>query len=376
MNKQHTSFLILLPLLLLFSCGGQKEVSTEEVLRPVRYGKVIRSGGVAGQSFSGIAQPSMEAKLSFKVSGTINQLPVKVGDVVRKGQLIASLDARDYTVQQEQANAQLKSAQTQVKSAQAQLLNSKSTYDRVEKLYENNSVSLSEFEQAKTALEAAEASYEAAQAQASVSEAQVSSATNQVGYSRITAPFAGIITAVNVEANELVGSGAVVAMLTATQLPEVRVGVPEIFISRIEKGQVVSVDFSILPNKSFAGTVSEVGFSNNSGSTYPVIIRIDQPGSEIRPGMAATVNFGAAEASSTNTALIAPVAAVGEGAEGNFVYVLEEQGEAYLVKKQTVSIGQLFTNGFEITNGLQEGNLVATAGLNSLLDGMKVRLAE
>ena len=347
------------------------------MLRPVRYGTVLRSGEVAGQSFSGIVQASMEAKLSFKVGGTINRMAVKVGDVVGKGQLIASLDARDYSVQQEQAKAQLKSAETQVKSAEAQLLNSRSTYERIEKLYENNSVSLSEFEQAKTALEASQASYEAAVAQASVSSTQVQSASNQVSYATLTAPFSGIITAVNVEENELVGSGVVVALLTSAGSPEVRVGVPEIFISRIKKGQAVGISFSILPNKSFGGVVSEVGFSNNSTSTYPVIIQIDKPETEIRPGMAATVNFGIEQASGATAAtLIAPVAAVGEGANGNFVYVLEKEGGAYLARKQEVDIGKLLPSGFEIISGLQEGNLVATAGLNSLLDGMKVRLAE
>lgn len=360
---------------LISACGEDNKIASEEVLRPVRYGTVMPSSGVGGQSFSGTTQASIEAKLSFKVGGTINRLSVKVGDVVRKGQVIASLDARDYSVQQEQAKAQLKSAETQIKSAEAQLLNSKSTYDRIEKLYENNSVSLSEFEQAKTALEASQASFEAAKAQASVSQAQVASATNQVDYSRLVAPFAGVISSVNVEANELVGSGMIIASLTATTKPEVRVGVPEVYISKIKKGQKVNIRFSVLTDQLFPGTVSEVGFSNNSGSTYPVIIQIDEAGDAIRPGMAATVSFGE-DGTAGKSSLVAPVQSVGEGANGHFVFLLKKMDKAYVVKKQSITIGQLLSNGFEITEGLSEGDLVATAGLNSLLDGMKVSLTE
>ena len=85
---------------------------------------------------------------------------------------------------------------------------SKATYQRIEKLYENNSVSISEFEQAKSAYELAQASYQASLAQANASGKQVESAQNQVNYSSLMAPFPGVITMVNVEENELVGSGS------------------------------------------------------------------------------------------------------------------------------------------------------------------------
>ena len=362
--------------LILLSCGKKETTETEVPLRPVRYGKIIKSGGEASHTFSGTAQSSKEAKLSFKVNGTINNIPVKVGDRVRQGQVIATLDAIDYSVQYDQSVAQLKSSQTQIKSAEAQLISSKSTFERVEKLYENNSVPLSEFEQAKTGYEAAQSQYNAAVAQVTASQKQVESAKNQVSYARLTAPFSGVVTAVNVEENELVGSGNVVAVLTAESRPEVSVGIPEIFISQIKRGQKIDIHFSIIPNKIFKGTVSEVGFSTGQGATYPVTVQIDNPTADMRPGMAANVTFHFGEKKKGKSFLVAPVKAVGEGVDGHFVFLLKENGNHHLAKKHKIEIGELLETGFEIRDGLQEGDLVATAGLKSLLDDMEVKLME
>ena len=371
----HTCTFLLVSVML-FSCGAKEEAPVEQSLRPVRYGKVLLAGSAADHTFSGTAQSSKEANLSFKVNGTINNLNIKVGDRVRRGQVLARLDAIDYNVQFDQSVAQLKSSETQIKSAESQLVSSKSNYERVEKLYENNSVPLSEYEQAKTNYEAAQSQYDASIAQVTASQKQVESAQNQVRYASLLAPFTGIITNVNVEENVLVGSGSPVAMLSAEVKPEVTVGVPELFIAQVKKGAKVDILFSILPGQIFQGTVSEVGFSAISGATYPVIVQIDKPSDLIRPGMAATVTFHFGAASEDQQFLVAPVKAVGEGTAGNFVFVLQADADAHKAIKRPVTIGELLPAGFEIKEGLEEGEVVATAGLKSLLDGMRVKLIE
>ncbi len=357
-------------------CKEKKILQAEPGLRPVRYGKVIKTGSAETQIFSGIAQSNKASHLSFKVAGTIADLKIKVGDRVRRGQLIARLDALDYSVQYDQAVAQLKSAETQIKSAETQLVTTRSTYERIEKLYENNSVPLSEYEQAKASYEAAQSQQAAALAQVTASQKQVEAAKNQVNYARLSAPFSGIITAVNAEENELVGAGNPIAILSAEQNPEVMVGIPETFISRIKKGQIVTINFSAIPDTDFKGTISEVSFSSTTGATYPVIVKINEPSKDIRPGMAANVLFQFGEVGSNKQYLVVPVQAIGEGTEGNFVFVLNREDQTYRVKKQTIEIGTLLQSGFEIKNGLKEGDLVATAGLKSLLNGMEVKLLE
>jgi len=86
-------------LILTVSCNSSKEeIATTKILRPVKYVKVANSTIEGQHSYTGLAKAQQEASLSFKVGGTINRIPVKVGDRVRKGQLLASLDAADYQV--------------------------------------------------------------------------------------------------------------------------------------------------------------------------------------------------------------------------------------------------------------------------------------
>ena len=256
------------------------------------------------------------------------------------------------------------------------------TYNRIEKLYENNSVPLSEYEQAranyqtaKSQHEAALASYDAAKTQVTSTQKQTQSARNQVNYTRLTAPFSGVITAVQVEANELVGSGTPIAILSSENKPEVNVGIPENFISKIKKGQKASISFSVLPEQVFEGIVEEVSYAAGSSPTYPAILEIKKPSKEIRPGMAATVNFDFSKGDEKNY-LVCPVKAVGEDEKGNFAFVLTKGGEHYTVQRRSVIVGALLPGGFEIKEGLKDGELVATAGLRSLLDGMGVKLME
>ena len=362
---------------LLFSaCEEEKVAEVKEAIRPVRFAKVIKSGSASKHTFSGTSQSSKEAKLSFKVAGTLNKINVKVGDKVSRGQVIASVDAIDYSIERDQVLASLKNAETQIKSAETQRVATKSAYQRVEKLYENNSVPLSEYEEAKAAYEAAESQYEAAQAQVAASKKQLQAAGNQVSYARLTAPFAGVITAIEVEENELVNSGTPIAVLSAEGKPEVRVGVPESYISNIRKGQEVDIHFSILADKDFKGRVSEVAYSSSEASTYPVILTVDKASKELRPGMAANVTFSNQTSKNQKELIMAPAKAIGEGPNGHFAFLLKQEGELYVVKKANIEIGNLMPEGFEIKNGLKEGELVATAGLQALLDGMKVKLLQ
>jgi RND family efflux transporter MFP subunit len=372
MNK----FLICLTCLLLLGCAKEQQAVISEILRPVKYEQVTRSGGKNVYTFSGVAQSDREANLSFRVAGTVRSMHVKLGERVRKGQLIATIDPSDYTIQADQASASEKGAEANLKSAETQLIIAKSNYERIEKLYENNSVPLTEFEQAKSNYEQAQSNFEAAQTQVTSANKQTQSAKNQVAYTRLKAPFNGVITSLIVEANELVGSGSPVAVLSSEKQPEVNVGIPENLISKIKKDQPVTVHFSVLEGEPFKGHVHEVSYAAGSSPTYPAIIRIDNPSDEIRPGMAAAVTFGLGE-SGDKSLLLSPVQAIGEDAKGNFTFVLQQgDSTSYVVKRRTVEIGELLPEGFEIKNGLEEGELVATAGLRSLLDGMKVRLMD
>jgi len=372
-----------------FSSCGEKEKDAAEAssLRPVKYIQVMNQNITGQHTYTGLAKAEKEASLSFRVGGTISSIKVKVGDKVRKGQSLASLDATDYQVNYtqslasvESSKAQIESAQAQLESARASYITAKSNYTRFENLYETKSISLSDFEQAKSSYAAAEASYKAAQTQVTAAEAGkqssesiARSASNQVSYTRIVAPFSGIITRINAEPNELVGQGNPIFELNSLGNPNIEIGVPENVISEIKNGQPVSISFNSLSDQQFMGSVNEIGYSS-SGSTYPVTIRLSDTDDRIRPGMPASATFSFSNDRSSSSAIIVPSSSVGKDKDGNFVYVIENSNESYICKKKVVTVGRLSDGGFEIKTGLSEGVMIASAGLNILRDGMEVSL--
>lgn len=386
MNK---SYLIILVLLFsIVSCqNGEKESVTIPTIRPVKYTTVGNKGRSGMHSYTGIAKAQDEANLSFKVGGTINKIYVKVGDVVRKGQLLATLDPTDYQVGYDQSLANVQSAKAQIESAMANLesananyVSAQSNYQRFEKLYETNSISLSDFEQSKATYQSAEAAFKAAQTQVEAakagkksSDSMAKSASNQVVYTKIKAPFEGIITMIYGEPNEMVGQGSPMIEINSTDNPDVEIGVPENTISEIKANQPVSVKFNSVHDDVFEGFVHEIGY-RSSGSTYPITIRLKTNDERIRPGMPANAIFKFDDHHSDASALLVPASAVGEDGKGNFIYAIKPNGDKYQCKKQQVEVGMLSDAGFEIKSGLKQGDMVATAGLNVLSDGMEVVL--
>ena len=382
--------LALLSLVIFFISCEEKSIETIKKIRPIKFSKVEQSTGLETHTFSGVAKAQNETNLSFKVSGTLSAVKVDLGDRVKKGQLIATIDPSDYNIQTNQARSQkegsianVQSAEANAKAAETQLISSQATYDRVAKLYENNSVSLSDYQNAKAGLDAAKAQYDAANSQVKAATTQVNSADqqvqatgNQVSYTRLSSPMNGVITAVQVESNEVVNSGKVIATVSSLGRPEIEVGVPEIFINKIKKGQKVNITFPTSPGQIFEGTVDQVAYASGSSPTYPVIVDLNKSAEQIRPGMAANAEFIFSNNSiAAKSKMTVPVEAVGKDSKGNFVFVLNKKSDGvHVAEKKVITIGKLMTEGFELISGLERGEIVATAGLRSLMNGSEVKL--
>jgi RND family efflux transporter MFP subunit len=189
----------------------------------------------------------------------------------------------------------------------------------------------------------------------------------------LLAPVSGSIAVCNSENNENVQIGQTIAILIVGSDMEIELGIPENVINRINSGMNVSIAFPSL-NNIFNGVVSEVSPSIDvNSSTYPVNIKILNPTINVKSGMAANVSFNFGSSSSKEF-LVVPIAAVGEDSEGSFVFLVEsaDDGNIATIKKQHIQIGELTSDGFEVINGLLLNQRVATAGLQSLLDGQKV----
>lgn len=361
MNNLKIISTMIIGLFITLSCG--KEVEQQEIIRPVRYMQVYSTGGSRVRTFTGVAQAGIETRLSFKVPGTVKQLPVTVGDSVSRGQLIAELDANDYQVQVQQAEAALAQAQAQERNASA-------SYNRVRALYENNNASRSD-------LDAARAGNESAAAAVRAAEKQLELASLQLSYTRLSAPVDGDIAAVNIERNENVGAGQPIIILTSGKQIEVKLAIPEILIPKVEEGGPVTVTFDALPEKKFSGEIIEVGVvATGLGTSFPVIVRLDETDDAIRPGMAASVSM-LFESTDERERFIVPSHAVAEDRNGRFVYVVEpsveEQGFGF-IRRKTVVVGELTADGLEIFEGLNDGDLVVTAGISRVVVEQKVKI--
>jgi multidrug efflux system membrane fusion protein len=360
MKHITTLFFIAICSVLVFSCSEEKPPE-EKFVRPVRFQEVGYRGDVKFRSFSGTAKTEKVNNLSFRNNGIITQFDIKLGQEVRKGQLLAKLDNVQARLAYEQAVTQLNSAESQMNTAKLSL-------NRVRLLYEKGSASLSDFESAKNAYKTAQESYQSARRGVDIQQ-------EQVRYGFLYAPADGVISEVISEINENVSPGQTVAVLNAGKTMEIALGIPESVINGVKMGMEVDVMFSALPDKKFSGKVNEVSPAVNANtSTYPVSITIIDPTEEIKSGMAADVTFDLGGVKTDEQTLVVPAHAVGEDSDGHFVFLVEDEGNNAIVKKQRVTIGKLSNEGFEIKEGLSAGQKIATAGLQTLLDGQEVRL--
>lgn len=354
--------LIVFGFLMLTACKD-KEVQKEEVLRPVEYQVVGNLNSQKIRTFSGVAKAGDEIELSFRSTGIITTLDIKVGQKVNKGDLIAKLDNVQANLAYEQSVSALNSAKSAMNTA-------KSSLDRIKALYEKGSNSLSDYESAKNSYQSALDQYESAKRNKSIQQSQIS-------YGYIKAPKTGIIAAKNSQLNENVSAGQVIAILNAGNHTNIEVGLPENIINKVKLGMNPDISFSALAGKKMNGTVIEIApVVDENSATYPITIDITDPTKEIKPGMTANVTFNFKEENAeTETVLVIPVKSVGEDGNGNFVFLIDSQDEVVgVVKKHSIEIGELTTDGFKVKSGLSEGQKIATAGLQTLLDGQKVKL--
>ena len=351
--------IFLLPVFIVLSACNQEPVQETDIIRPVKYITVRPADSEKRRTFSGAAKAAVESRLSFKIDGTVEALKVKVGDRVRKGDLIAELDSNLYELKVQEANAALQ-------EAEAQLRNAEKTYERTAQLYVNKHAS-------KSDLDLAQATAESARAAVMSIRKRLAQAKLQLSYTRLHAPLDGAIAAVPIDINENVSAGMPVALLNAGSEYEVLAAVPEVLISAFNTGERAVVTFSALKDREFEAAVTEVGISAiGAGSTYPVTVKIIGENDRIRPGMAAEVSFFLSS-SASEYFIVPSLSVVSEGGQ-TYVYTLHKNGETHTVKRTKVTTGELTTEGIEITSGLNAGDKVVSAGVSRMKDGLKVTL--
>ncbi len=347
-------------LFLLSSCTSEQE--EVDFIRPVRYEVVETAQETGLRFFSGYAKADVETNLSFRVRGRIEGIYVRVGSIVRRGDPIARLDPKDYILEVQEAEARVLDAEAQLRKAEA-------NYGRIRNLYETESASRAE-------LDAARMEYESGAAGVKASRTRHSLAKIQLSYTELEAPLSGAIATKDVEINENVEAGQPIVTLNSDERVKVTIAMPENLISEIREGAEVDVFFTSIPGRSFVATVTEVGVARTASTTFPVTVQLNKESPEVRSGMSAEVLF---EFSRGDETIIIPGYALFEDEGKRYVFVLEdipEERGVFIAHLTEVEIGDIITEGVMIKKGLNSGDKIVTAGVQFLVDGQKVRLAE
>jgi RND family efflux transporter MFP subunit len=338
--------------LLLVACS-RPEVAQE----PVRSVKLITVGGqslnVQGE-YAAEVRARVESRLGFRVGGKLVQRQAEVGQVVQAGQLLALIDAQDYQLAAQAAQAQVGAAQSQRDVAQAE-------FKRFEALKNQNFISGAELDRRATALQAAQAQLVQAQSQA---QAQA----NQAAYTRLTATASGVVTAVEAEVGQVLAAGQPVLRLAHDGPRDVVFSVSESTRMALKLGQTLRATLTST-GQSVSGKVRELGASADPVTrTYGIKLALD---AAVRWPLGATVNVSAADLPGSQSGVIQlPTSALKEEAGQTVVWVLDEA--SMTVNTQAVQVGAVDGQQVSITSGLKTGQKVVSAGVHVLSPGQKV----
>ncbi len=324
--------------------GCSKPAEQPQPLRTVRVMKIDGAAVSGGLTFPGEVRARYESRLGFRLGGKIVERRVDVGAVVKKGQVLARLDAQDVALQSAQAEASRALAEAEAK--------------RYRDLRAKNFVSQAVLDAKETALKTA--------------EAQAGVARNQAGYTTLVADRVGVVTAVEAEAGQVVSAGQTVVRVAEGNEKEIVIAVPEGEVEKLRAATGFTVTLNSLPGRNWQGRLRELSPSADPATrTFSARIAVVEADNAVRLGMSASVQ---AKVSSGDTALRLPLSAFFTRNDQPNVWVVDPATQT--VKLTKVETDGVAGNEMHVKAGLQSGQLVVTAGANLLEPGQKVRLPE
>jgi RND family efflux transporter MFP subunit len=352
----HYPTLALAGTLLLALTACKEEVKPVEEIRPVRYTIAGQDTHAETRQFSGEIRARQESRLGFRVAGKVVEKRVNSGDNVKKGQVLAVLDASDYQLDNQAKQAQLA-------AAQANLVQQDADLKRYRELLTQNFVSTAQVERQQTAVQSAKASVQQAQAALSASR-------NQAGYTSLIADNDGVVSEISIEPGQVVAAGQVVARVAAAGEREVLIQVPENAIADLRKATTFSVK-AWAGQQDIAATLRELsGDADPATRTYAARLKLAQTPPELRLGMTATVV--ASLPGKPDSTITLPLAAILDEQGKHYVWVID--AKTGKVGRKPVSVGNPGSQGISVTTGLHGGEHVVTAGVHLLREGQRVTL--
>lgn len=341
--KPAISFVCLALLAVLSACSRP-----EPLPEPIRNLRVMEVGEVAslqGGQVPGRSRSADQVDLAFDVSGTLVERPVNVGTMVEKGDLIARLDPRDF-----QAN---------LRAAEADARNAQRNFARGQELLADKFIS--------------EAEYDRLEARVDVTQSALELAQKALSDSVIHAPFSGIIANTFVENFQSVPAKKVIARLLGVDVIEMVINVSEHHIANLPYISKIEVEYDAYPGLRFDATIVEVGTeASTTTRTFPITLSMKQnPERRVLAGMAGIAYITVDTPDAGQNSYVIPASALHGEVQGNksLVWVV---GSDNTVSSREVKVGRITRTGIEILDGLQSGDVIATAGSHVLSEGQQV----
>jgi HlyD family secretion protein len=362
---------------------------------PVTLGKVERTDLTSKVSANGQIDAKRKVDLSANVMGQIINLAVREGDVVKKGDFLLQIDQKQLAASAEGAAASMRALLSDRDASRASLSEAQLNYDRARSNFAEKIIPQAELDRARTALDSARANVSSIDQRIGQARANVAVARDTLSKTTMTAPMAGIITALPVDEGEVAVIGTMnnpgTKLLTIADMSEVEavMEVDETDIPNVKIGQRATVTIDAYPNKTFTGRVTEVGSSPmtrngvSSGAeaiNFEVKIQLENPPPGVRPGFSASADI----ITGTRAKVLAiPIQALvvrekkeGEKSKDEEGVYVHKDGKAQFAAITTGLAGE---SNVEVTRGLTEGQEIVTGpfrALRELKDGTKIRKQE
>src|SRR5712672_2621744 len=352
MNRIVLAIAVALPVV---ACGKEEPKKVE--VRPVRVTSVRHTQSGEAISLTGRIQAKDQANLAFRIGGRLQERNVTVGDPVTPGQIVARIEPQDF-------QNTLRSAEADLASAQAILENAPATESRQSELLSKGFATRVQYDQAEQGLKTAQAQVESAQA-------KLQNARDNLAYTDLKSDVAGSVTAKGAEPGEVVAAGRMVLQVAKQGGRDAVFNVPSQLIRQSPKDPEVTVALSDEPALVATGHVREVAPQADAATgTYVVKIALDDPPDAMRLG--ATV-VGRVKVHSEPVIQL-PGTALTQSEGKPAVWVVDPEKKT--VSLVPVTVGHYDTSSAVVAQGLKDGDLVVTAGVQALRPGQEVRLLE
>ena len=346
--------LALAPQMFLAACGQEVETVAPEI-RPVRTVTVEKRQAGVPITITGRIEALDEATLGFRISGRVLENDLKLGEEVKPGQVLARLES------QNELNA-LRSAHANLAAAQGQLVRARNHFERQEFLLSRNVVSQATFDDAKQALQTAQAQVEAA-------EAQLKVAHDLVSFTELTADAPGVLTAIGPRAGEVVQAGQMIARVARRGGRDAVFDVPAQVIRSAPANPQITVTLADDPAVTAAGRVREVAPQADPVTrNFEVRVGLTDPPAAMRLGATVTGRMQVDAA----PVIEVPATAVTRSDRQPAVWIVDPSTLTVSLRKIDVLSDDPST--VAVSHGLDNGEIVVTAGVRALQPGQKIRL--